>query len=30
MKDAPRENPDFNPELVIEVGHDLTPTWSMS
>lgn len=23
--DAPRENPDFDPRFVIEVGHDLTP-----
>ena len=25
MANAPRENPDFDPELVIEVGYDCTP-----
>jgi predicted phosphodiesterase len=29
MPNAPRENPDFDPNLVIEVGRDLTPTWSL-
>jgi DNA repair exonuclease SbcCD nuclease subunit len=29
LKNAPRENPDFNLELVIEIGRDLTPTMRM-
>jgi hypothetical protein len=29
MQNAPRENPDFMADLVIEVGHEPTPTWRM-
>jgi Icc-related predicted phosphoesterase len=29
LKNAPRENPDFIEDLVIEVGRDLTLTWRM-
>jgi hypothetical protein len=25
----PMENPDFDPELVIEIGRELTPTWGL-
>jgi hypothetical protein len=29
MKNAPRENPHFDPEMVIEIGRKLTPTWRL-
>jgi predicted phosphodiesterase len=29
MPNAPRENPDFDPDLVIDVGRDLMPSWRM-
>lgn len=27
LPNAPRENPAFDPSLVVEVGHDYTPAW---
>jgi predicted phosphodiesterase len=27
MPNAPRENPNFDPALIVEIGHDYTPAW---
>lgn len=29
MPGAPRENPHFDPALVVEIGHDYTPAWRL-